>query len=75
MQLLTETTAADFAAFKSDFDAAASVRMEAGLTLLQMWREADAPGTVLCLFEVNDRARAESWLARDGHTGRFLETA
>ena len=76
MQLLTETTAPDFAAFKSDFDQDTEARMHAGLTLLQMWRSADDASTVLCLFEVNDRARAQNWLAtaRD-MTGRFLKTA
>ena len=76
MQLLTETTAADFAAFKSDFDGEAEARMQAGLTLLQMWREAEDPSKILCLFEVNDATRAAGWLTRARRfTGRFLNTA
>lgn len=80
MQLLTQTTVADFASFKSAFDAEAEKRMNAGLTLLQMWRDADDAGAVLCLFDVNDRAKAQAWLTAETQTGtrvtgRFLNTA
>ncbi|WP_239520690.1 hypothetical protein [Pseudooceanicola aestuarii] len=36
----------------------------AGLTLLQRWWDADAPGSAYVLFEVNDRPRAEEWITR-----------
>ena len=80
MQLLTQTTVSDFASFKSDFDADMEKRMNAGLTLLQMWHDADDANTVLCLFELNDRARAKAWLETEAQTtgnltGRFLKTA
>ncbi|MFZ3583544.1 hypothetical protein ACOI1H_15415 [Loktanella sp. DJP18] len=80
MQLLTQTSTDDFAGFKSAFDADAEKRMNAGLTLMQMWRDADDGAEVLCLFEANDRAKAQAWLdaeAQTGHavTGRFLKTA
>lgn len=68
MQLLTQTTTTDFALWKSAFDADAEQRMTAGLTLLQMWRDADNDAQVLCLFKVNDRDRAQNWL--DLETGR-----
>ena len=80
MQLLTQTIAGDFAGFKSAFDAEAEKRMNAGLTLMQMWRDADDAGAVLCLFDVNDRSKAEAWLNAETQTGsamtgRFLKTA
>ena len=80
MQLLTQTTVADFASFKSAFDADAEKRMNAGLTLLQIWHDAEDARTVLCLFNVNDRTRAQAWLDAEAQTtgqitGRFLKTA
>ena len=76
MQLLTQTTVSDVAAFKSAFDADMEHRMNAGLTLMQMWHDADDANTVLCLFEVNDRDRAGVWLDRQkGVSGRWLRTA
>ncbi len=79
MNLLARFTPPDFAAFKTDFDAHAESRQQAGLTLLQMWRDLDGAGAV-CLFEVNDRAKAQAWLDTQsglGHpvTGQFLRTA
>ena len=80
MHLLADYTPSDFAAWKRDFDAEAEDRMNAGLTLLQMWRDADAGTKALCLFEVNDRGRAEAWLHKESALGapvtaRFLRTA
>ena len=76
MQLLTQTTATDAAAFKTSFDADTENRMNAGLTLLQMWHDADDAATVLCLYKVNDRDRAAAWLDRQsGVSGRWLRTA
>jgi hypothetical protein len=79
MQLLTRTTVTDYAAFKAAFDAETEKRGAASLTLLQMWQDADAPGTVVCLFEVKDRAHADAWLTAEGQTGtavtgQFLKT-
>lgn len=65
MQLLCQLDTPDFDGWKADFDAEAADRMEAGLTLLQMWRDADSRSRVLMLFEVNDRRRAEGWLAKE----------
>jgi hypothetical protein len=80
MQMLIDFTTTDFAAWKSAFDRDAEDRMQAGLTLLQMWRGADEPAAVTCLFKVNDRARAQAWLDKEAAfgaavTARFLETA
>lgn len=59
MQLLISDTAPDFATWKQHFDTSAEDHRNAGLTLLQMWREADA-NRIWLLFEVanDDRARA-----------------
>ena len=49
--------------------------MNAGLTLLQMWREADAQNTAICLFEVNAREKAQAWLDREtAHEGKATAT-
>ena len=79
MQLLTQSATNDFDAFKSAFDQEAEKRMDAGLSLLQMWRDPDDANAVLCLFDVNDRARAQNWLDAERQTGqsmtgRFLKT-
>ncbi len=79
MQFLTETTVTDYAAFKQGFDAEVEKRNAASLTLLQMWQDSDAPGTILCLFDAKDRARAAAWLLAETQTGtaitgRFLKT-
>ncbi|MBP1805345.1 hypothetical protein [Rubellimicrobium aerolatum] len=65
LQLLCQLDTNDFPGWKCDFDAEATERMEAGLTLLQMWRDADSRSRVLMLFEVNDRARAQAWLRKE----------
>ncbi|RYH04543.1 hypothetical protein EU805_04080 [Salipiger sp. IMCC34102] len=80
MQLLTTIEVSDFDSFKSGFDAEAEKRMQAGLTLLQMWRDTNAARSVMCLFDVNDRDKAEAWLETEAQTGtqitgRFLRTA
>ena len=35
----------------------------AGLNLTQMWRSADEPNEVFFLFEIEDRGRAEAFMA------------
>jgi hypothetical protein len=80
IQLLCQLETADFPGWKRDFDSEATDRMEAGLTLLQIWRDADRRSGVFLLFEVNDRDRAEAWLRKEQGFGgpmqaHFLETA
>lgn len=80
MQLLAEFDTGGYEAWKAEYGADAEDRMRAGLTQLQIWRDADRPGAVLCLFEINDRARAEAWLRAENALGtpvtaRFLRTA
>ena len=80
MQMLAHFETRSFDEWKSEFDGDAEARMQAGLSLLQMWRGVDEPAQVTCLFEVNDKGRAEAWLAKEAGfgqavTSRFLRTA
>lgn len=80
MHLLTRTDTADFAAWKTAFDSDAEGRRDAGLSVLQIWREKDAPATVWVLLDVNDRKKAERYLDTQtalhggGATHHFVET-
>jgi hypothetical protein len=79
MHLMIHLTPQDYDAWKREFDAAAEGRMQAGMTLLQLWRAASG-AEVTALFQVNDRKRAQDWLDREIATGpaldaRFLKTA
>ncbi|NAZ36652.1 hypothetical protein [Rubellimicrobium sp. CFH 75288] len=80
MQILCQIDTTDYEGWRRAFDADAPRRMEAGLTLLQIWRDADARSRVLLLLEANDRPLAEEWLRREGGfggpmTATFLEFA
>ena len=80
MQLICRYDTIDWPEWRSNFDVSAEGRMQAGLTLMQLWRDADTPSAAVALFEVNDRARAEAWIAREAGFGAalradFLETA
>ena len=79
MNLLVHMRPTDYDRWKAGFDADYEDRMNAGLTLLQLWRGVDGGG-VTALFDVNDRGEAEGWLDRERATGggmesRFLVTA
>jgi hypothetical protein len=78
-QLILTFPASDFADWQADFAAGTEALAEAGLSVLQVWRDADAP-RALVLLEHRDRTRAEAWLAQHrGLSGpveaTFLETA
>lgn len=81
MQLLCQFETEDYDAWRRDFDDDAENRMHAGLTLLQLWREADgAAGAPFALFEVNDQGKARAWLDKERGLGahiaaHFLRTA
>ncbi|MCX7889799.1 MAG: hypothetical protein N2422_08755 [Rhodobacteraceae bacterium] len=80
MQLLATFAPPEYAAWKAAFDAHAEARDQAGLTLLQLWRHADAPDTATALLEVADRPRAEAWLRTENAlrgpvAGTFLRIA
>ena len=75
MQLLCQLDTADYDGWRAEFDRDAAERMEAGLSLLQIWRDADSRARVLMLLEANDRPRAEAWLARrEGFGGPMTAT-
>jgi hypothetical protein len=80
MQLLCQIDTTDYDGWKADFDSEASERMEAGLTVLQIWRDADSRSRVLVLLQANHRPRAEAWLAKERGfggpmTATFLDLA
>ncbi|MDO5621512.1 MAG: hypothetical protein Q4G24_08595 [Paracoccus sp. (in: a-proteobacteria)] len=67
MQLLMNYQIADYAGFKAAFDADAEDRGNAGLSLLQLWRENDR--SAWALFSVSDAKRANDYL--NGPAGVF----
>ncbi len=78
--LATLTTAPDYDSWKAVFDAHGEDRDQSGLTLLQLWRDLDAPAIAVALFEVHDRAAAEGWVSRQTALhgpveARFVRTA
>ena len=80
MQLLLQIDTPDYEAWKQAFDADAEDRRLAGLTVLQLWRDADTNGQAFALLDVNDRGKAESWVAKEKSfggqiTASFLRTA
>lgn len=50
---------------RAAFDARWEDRENAGLSLLQLWADADDPARMLALCEVAHRPRAEDWIARE----------
>ena len=80
MQLLATFTTPDYRAWKADFVAHTEDRANAGLGLMQLWRDADDPTRAVVLFEVRDRTRALDWLKEQQALGRsvtaqFVRTA
>ena len=80
MNLLATFPTPDYPTWKSDFDAHTETRAAAGLTLMQLWRDADDATHAVALFDVHNRAAAQDWLkaqATLGHaiTARFVKTA
>ena len=84
MQLIAHYTVADYAAFRTAFDADAEDRGHAGLSLLQLWYEDDR--NAWALFQVTDAKAARAYLsggaapfnAQAGVTGtdfHFVKTA
>ncbi|MBL9063700.1 hypothetical protein [Tabrizicola sp.] len=77
-QLLIQTSAPDYTAWKAAFDAEAENIAAASLNTLQIWK--GDGNAVLVLFEVADRKNAQAWLDKQAAFGRgyraeFLETA
>jgi hypothetical protein len=77
-QLLIQTSAPDYAAWKAAFDAEAENIAASSLNTLQIWK--GDGNAVLVLFEVANRKNAESWLSKQSALGhaiqaQFLQTA
>ncbi len=62
MQLLCRNDVENFDAWKAVFDADAEAHRDAGLTLMQIWRDVDSRKRVFFLFEVNDRDKADAFM-------------
>jgi len=87
MQLIAHYNVTDFTKWQTAFNGDDEARRDAGLGVLQIWRDADSTTHAFVLLSVNDRARAEAWIKRsdalhsdDGHTVTeashfFIETA
>ncbi|MCA0271472.1 MAG: hypothetical protein LCH69_05310 [Proteobacteria bacterium] len=80
MQLIVTFATSGFDAWKADYDAHSEARDNAGLTMMQMWRDADDGNRAVVLFEVSDRARVARWVKeqsalKGGITAQFLRTA
>ncbi len=63
MVLLVRNRVQDADRWKRVFDAQTAAGAAAGLTVLQVWRSVDAPDQVFFLLEVEDRERAEAYMA------------
>ncbi|WBU52295.1 hypothetical protein [Paracoccus sp. SCSIO 75233] len=71
MQMLVNYKIADYAKFKSAFDADNEDRRNNGLALLQLWREDS--GSAWALFDLHDAKKAQDYL--DGAAGVFNSQA
>ncbi|MEE4298280.1 MAG: hypothetical protein V2J24_02460 [Pseudomonadales bacterium] len=63
LQLFCTNFVEDFVRFRPAFDADLPRARTAGLDLVALWRDADRANAVHFLFEVEDRARAEAFMA------------
>ncbi len=70
-QMIARYHVADFARFRSQFDADAEDRGNNGLSLLQLWRENDS--NAWALYQVSDATRAKAYL--EGAAGVFNSQA
>jgi len=87
MQLIALYEVTDFSAWQTAFTADEEARRDAGLSVLQIWRDADNANRAIVLLDVNDRKRADAWITRSNALGSddantvntanhvFLETA
>ena len=64
MQLIVHFEITNFTAWQTAFTADTEARRDAGLSVLQIWRDADSTTHAFALLSVNDRAKAEAWITR-----------
>ncbi|MDS9467189.1 hypothetical protein RGQ15_06335 [Paracoccus sp. MBLB3053] len=70
-QMIAHYKLADYARFRTQFDADAEDRSNNGLSLLQLWRETDADAWAL--YQIGDAVKAKAYL--DGAAGVFNSQA
>jgi hypothetical protein len=63
-QLICHFEVTEFGHWKNAFTADDEARRDAGLGVLQIWRDADSTTHAFALLSVNDRSRADGWIAR-----------
>lgn len=71
MQMIAHYKVKDYSAFKTAFDEHVEDRDNAGLSLLQLWREDN--GNAWALYQVNNGAATRAYL--DGAAGVFNSLA
>ena len=64
--LLVRHGVRDYAHWRRLFDEDAGSQREAGMHVHGVWRDAADPRQVVFLFDIDDRARAEAFMARPG---------
>ena len=64
MQLLVRNAVRDFDTWRAYLKQDTAAAAEYGLTLERLWRSQDDPNVAFFLFEVEDRDRAEAFMAR-----------
>lgn len=64
MQMICHFEVTKFDDWQTTFNAEDEARRDAGLGVLQIWRDADSTTHAFALLSVNDRPRAESWITR-----------
>ena len=72
LQLLCRVVTGGFDNWKRAFDDGGEARDMAGLTLMQMWREADQPDIVWMVFSIASRDKARAFV--DGPEAAFRDS-
>lgn len=60
--MLCRNRVADFEKWKSVFDSNAPAARDAGLRLMNLWRDVEEPNNVFFLFEVKDTDKARAFI-------------
>jgi hypothetical protein len=61
--MLCRNRVSDFSQWKSVFDSHAQAHRNAGLHLKNTWRAVEEPNNVYFVFEVTDRAKAQTFIS------------
>ncbi len=78
MVMLCRNRVADFEKWKSVFDSSTPALRDAGLRLMNLWRDVEEPNNVFFLFEVEDTDKARAFItdpaaAEAGKTSGVLD--